>query len=144
MYSDFGLHSSFAPTMSAETGNTRDPLARLDRYKRRDQVVGSALGEEILQQYHQQIEKRQGKLATLADVWCRIVPPSLSDRCALESFHRGKLTVMVDTAAHLYELKQLMLAGLEAQLLLACRSAGLKKIVLKRGTWYDEQGRPRY
>ena len=37
----------------------------------------------------------------------------------------------------LYELKQLLLAGLEQQLLLACKAAGLRKITLKSGRWYD-------
>lgn len=125
---------------------TGDPhhLARLDRYKRRDVSVGSALGDEIVEQYHRQVEKRQSKLATLADVWCRLVPDSLLARCALESFHRGRLTVIVDSAPHLYELRQVLLAGIEAQLLLACRSAGLRKIVLKRGTWTDERGHARF
>ena len=43
------------------------------------------------------------------------------------------LTVIVDSSAHLYELKQLLLAGLQQQLLLACKSTGLKKITLKPG-----------
>ena len=51
--------------------------------------------------------------------------------------HRGSLTVLVDTASHLYELKQLLLAGLQQQLLLACKSAGLRKISLKPGRWYE-------
>jgi hypothetical protein len=50
------------------------------------------------------------------------------------------LTVVVDSASYLYELKQLLLAGLERQLLLACKSAGLRKIVLRRGKWYDGEG----
>jgi hypothetical protein len=33
----------------------------------------------------------------------------------------------------LYTLKQAMLAGLQEQLLVACRSEGLKKITLKAG-----------
>lgn len=97
-----------------------------------------------MQLYQQQVAKRQSKLAKLADVWCRLVPEPMLEHCALESFHRGRLTVIVDSAPHLCELKQLLLAGLEAQLLAACRAAGLKKIVLKRGRWYDDRGEPRY
>jgi len=41
--------------------------------------------------------------------------------------------VIVDSAPHLYELKQLLLAGLEQQLLLACAVSGLRKINLKPG-----------
>src|SRR5690606_16510010 len=98
----------------------------------------------ILAQYHRQVEKRQSKLATLADVWCRLVPDSLLARCALESFHRGRLTVIVDSAPHLFQLRQVLLAGVEAQLLHACRSAGWRTIVLKRATWTDEQGHARF
>jgi hypothetical protein len=54
-----------------------------------------------------------------------------------ESLNRGTLTVLVDSSAHLYDLKQLLLAGLEKQLLLACKSAGLRKIALKPGRWYE-------
>ena len=119
-------------------------LRRLDRHKRADHVVGGPLGEAMLELYRRQVARRQTKLATLADAWCRIVPAPMLERCALESYHRGRLTVIVDSAPHLYELKQLLLAGLEAQLLAACRGAGLRKIMLKRGHWYDDRGEPRY
>ncbi|HEX5243143.1 MAG TPA: hypothetical protein VFW23_07735, partial [Tepidisphaeraceae bacterium] len=55
----------------------------------------------------------------------------------IDSYHRGALVVLVDTAPHLYELKQLLLAGLEAQLLLACKTFSLRKINLKPGGRYD-------
>ena len=119
-------------------------LARLDRYKRADHAVGASLGECMLELYHRQVARRQTKLAVLADAWCRLVPQAMLDRCALESFHRGRLTVIVDSAPHLYELKQVLLAGIELQLLAACRGAGLRRIVLKRGQWCDERGEPRY
>jgi len=48
------------------------------------------------------------------------------------------LTVLVDSAPHLYELQQLLLAGLELQLLAACKGAGLTKIQLKRGRASDD------
>jgi hypothetical protein len=31
----------------------------------------------------------------------------------------------------------LLLAGLEKQLLAACKASGLRRITLKRGRWYD-------
>ena len=52
----------------------------------------------------------------------------------------GQLTVLVDSSPHLYELKQLLLAGLQKQLLVACKAAGLRKIHLKLGRWYDTTG----
>jgi hypothetical protein len=66
------------------------------------------------------------------------VPELLNDHCALESFSRGTLVVIVDSSSHLYQLKTLLLAGLQQQLLVACGSAGLKKISLKLGRWYDD------
>jgi hypothetical protein len=44
---------------------------------------------------------------------------------------------MVDSASHLYELKQVLLSGLEKQLMFACKGAGLRKITLRPGRWYD-------
>ncbi len=61
----------------------------------------------------------------------------MAGHCSLESFTRGSLTVFVDNSSHLYELKQLLLAGLQQQLLLACNAAGLRKIALKPGRWYE-------
>ena len=38
----------------------------------------------------------------------------------------------------MYELKQLLLAGLQAQLFVAAKAAGLRKVTLKPGRWYAE------
>jgi hypothetical protein len=72
-----------------------------------------------------------------------LIPEALNDHCSLESFHRGNLTVIVDSSPHLYELKQLLLAGLQQQILLACKSTGLHKIALKPGRWYAGDGEER-
>lgn len=112
-------------------------LARLHRIKQREPLGFAPLGEEMLGFFKQSVQKRQTKLATIASCWGRLVPDTLSEHCALESLNRGTLTVVVDSSSHLYELKQLLLAGLQKQLLLACKSAGLKKITLKFGRWYD-------
>jgi len=117
--------------------STDAELRRLDTAKRLDRVVGSALGPEMVQFFKQSVEKRHTKLGKIAACWGGIVPEMFSEHCSLESFNRGILTVIVDSSSHLYELKQLLLAGLEQQLLLACKSAGLRKITLKPGRWYD-------
>jgi hypothetical protein len=88
--------------------------------------------------FKQSVQKRQTKLSAIAECWGRLVPDFLSEHCSLESLHRGALTVLVDSSPHLYELKQLLLAGLQDQLLLACRKTGLRKITLKPGRWYGE------
>ena len=112
-------------------------LTRLARVKYREPPVTAALGPELLSFFKVSVEKRNAKFGKIADAWATLVPVTLAEHSALESFSRGTLAVVVDSSSHLYELKQLLLAGLEKQLLLACGAAGLKKILLKRGAWYD-------
>ena len=113
-------------------------LSRLHRVKQGRPPAQTALGPEMISFFKQSVEKRHTKLAKIAECWGALVPETLNDHCALESLSRGSLTVIVDSSSHLYELKQLLLAGLEQQLLLACKSAGLRKITLKPGRWYDD------
>ena len=115
----------------------QDLLPRLARVKAQPPNVPDALGPQLIAFFKTSVQKRQTKLQKLADCWSQLVPELLNEHCALEAFTRGTLTVLVDSASHLYELKQLLLAGLEKQLLTACAAAGLKKVVLKRGRWYD-------
>src|SRR3954452_19453756 len=112
-------------------------LRRLDRVKRVDRPTGELLGPAMVQFFKQSVERRHTKLGKIAEVWDQLIPPFLNEHCALESFSRWSLTVIVDSSSHLYELKQLLLAGIQQQLLLACNSAGLRKITLRPGRWYD-------
>ena len=114
-------------------------LKRLSRVKRFEAPSAAALGPEMIQFFQHSVQRRQTKLSKIGEAFAKLVPETLTDHCALESLHRGTLTVLVDSASHLYELKQLLLAGLQQQLTLACKSAGLKKVSLKPGRWYDEQ-----
>src|SRR5688500_12956148 len=115
-------------------------LQRLQKFKQSSPRASNKLGDEMVSFFKQCVGKRQTKLGKIAEVWGVLVPETLSARCSLESLHRGTLTVLVDSSSHLYELKQLLLAGLQQQLLLACKSAGLRKIVLRHGQWYRENG----
>jgi hypothetical protein len=112
-------------------------LKRLAQFKKSPRKETPLLGPDLLSFFKKNVEKRQTKFGKIADAWSHLVPEMLDRHCALESFHRGHLTVLVDSSAHLYDLKQLLLSGLEQQLLLACKSAGLRKITLKPGRWYD-------
>lgn len=112
-------------------------LARLHRVKQSPAVPVPLLGPELIAFFKTSVQKRQTKFAAVAQNWQLRVPPMLNDHCALEGFSRGTLTVLVDSASHLYELKQLLLAGIQKQLLLACKGAGLRKIALKPGRWYE-------
>src|SRR5688572_22489244 len=113
-------------------------LQRLQKFKQSSPRTSNKLGAEMVSFFKQCVGKRQTKLGKIAEAWGRLVPETLSARCSLESLHRGTLIVLVDSSSHLWELKQLLLAGLQQQLMLACRSAGLRKITLKRGQWYRE------
>ena len=113
-------------------------LARVHRAKAREPFSGDALGPELVGFFKRSVAKRQAKLCQIAAVWATLVPPTLDAHCALEGLHRGTLTVIVDSSSHLYELKQLLLAGLQQQLLVAAKGAGLRKVGLKPGRWYAE------
>lgn len=108
-------------------------LRRLTTIKQRRTDFASALGPEMVNFFQHSVQKRQTKLTQLAACWSQLVPETLADHCTLDSLSRGTLVVLVDSASHLYELKQLLLAGLQQQLILACKFAGLKKITLKPG-----------
>ena len=112
-------------------------LQRLARVKQHVRKEVPELWPEMLAFFKKNIQKRQVKFAPIAECWSQLVPEFLLEHTALESFTRGQLTVLVDSSSHLYELNQLLLAGLRKQLLVACKAAGLRKIVLKPGRWYD-------
>jgi len=110
-------------------------LRRIDGAKRESTALFAApLGDDLVEFFNQTVRRRQTKLAGIAESWAALVPETLSDHCTLYGLSRGTLTVLVDSAVHLYELKQLLLAGLQDQLLMAYKGGGVRKIVLKPGT----------
>ena len=115
-------------------------LQRLARVKTSPKAPLPAFGPELIAFFKQNVQKRQNRFGPVAETWSRLVPEILLEHTALESFNRGQLTVLVDSSSHLYELRQLLLAGLQKQILLACKASGLRKIVLKPGRWYDNRG----
>jgi hypothetical protein len=130
--------------MSLSNDRDTQHLRRLDGFKRRDVPVAGALGETIGELFHREVERRHTKLADVADVWGRLVPERLQAHACLDGLVRGRLSVMIDSAPHLFELRQLFLAGLEVQLLHALRPTGVRKIQLKRGRWTDDTGHATY
>jgi len=114
-------------------------LRRIAHFKRHEAPAAAHLGPELISFFKGSVQKRQTKLASIASCWERLVPRMLDAHCALDSLSRGSLVVLVDSSSHLFELKQLLLAGLERQLLVACKSAGLRKITLRSGRWYDTE-----
>jgi hypothetical protein len=119
-----------------------DELSRLQRVKKSAPPPSQWIGPELVGFFKNSVQRRHTKLGQIGECWARLVPELLNEHCALESFSRGTLVVIVDSSSHLYELKQLLLAGLQQQVLSACAPAGLKKITLKPGRWYegDQEG----
>ena len=116
-----------------------EELTRLARVKQSAPAPMPALGPELISFFKHSVQKRQAKLTKIAECWGRLVPELINEHCSLDGFSpkTGTLTVVVDSASHLYELKQLLLAGLQQQLMIACSASGLRKVALRRGRWYD-------
>lgn len=68
----------------------------------------------FLMKHH--FQKRVRQLGQLAKIWDDIVPESINDHTALESLNAGVLTVMVDSAAHRFQLHSLLEGGLRRQI----------------------------
>lgn len=131
------------------TGERPDDLAAFHRVAHHRQVrhaTPPTLAADLVGFFKQHVEKRQSKFGRIADVWAQLIPSTLLPHTCLESFHAGTLRVLVDSSSHLYELKTVLLAGLQQQILLACRREGLRKITPKLGRWYDGEdcGRVRF
>jgi len=91
------------------------------------------------------LAKRVRQLSSLAEIWDEVIPKSIADHTALESFNRGVLTVIVDSAAHRFKLKMLLEEGLTDEI--RRRFSGpLDKIRLVPGQFYsvDLAGQSRY
>jgi hypothetical protein len=136
---------ALAPRASGKTDEDLRLLRRLVKYKSIERPVPSAIGGDMLAFYRQGVDKKRPKMEVLGRAWVALVPELFQQHTCLDGFVKGTLTVLVDSSSHQYELRQLLLAGLEKQLVIACKSAGLKKVSLKRGLWYDPAtGAPKF
>lgn len=115
---------------------------RMSKMKTCQRKPPQTLGESLVSFYKSTVQRTR-KFAGIGEVWETLVPPDLNDHCCLESYRAGTLTVLVDSSPHLYRVKQLLLAGLQKQMLDECRVQGLRKISLRPGRWYDERGQDR-
>jgi len=107
-----------------------------------DHAQPRPLGPEITRFVQRWVVPRQKQLAALASAWERLLPPSLVEHTCLETFRRGQLRVLVDSASHALELSLLVREGLAEQLEQMCSEVSLARIKLVRGSWYrtTEQG----
>ena len=118
-------------------------LRRLQRVKAAPGAVPDRLGPELVNFFKQSVQKRQTKLVKIAEVFAQVVPAPLLEHCCIESFARGRLTVLCDSSAHLFDLKSLLLEGLQQQLLSRCKAAGLTQVAVKLGRWYEGEAAER-
>lgn len=103
------------------------------------------LGQPLAFMMKHVLAKRVRQLGKLAEIWDSVIPEGISEHTALESFNRGVLTVMVDSASHRYKLQRLLTGGLMK--IIRTRFAGaLNKIRVIPGQFYsvDLAGSNRY
>lgn len=110
---------------------------RMARHKQTPELRIETLGADLISFFKKDVQKKQNRFGKIAEAWLTLIPITLVDHTCLESFQSGTLKVLVDSSSHLYELRTVLLAGLEKQILLACKSQGLRKITMKIGRWYD-------
>ena len=105
----------------------------------------SHLSEPIALLMKRTLGQRVRQLAELAAVWDEVVPQEIAEHTALESFSRGLLTVLVDSAPHRYQLQSLLGAGLLKAIQQRFRGA-IRKIRAVPGQFYaiDLAGQRRY
>ncbi len=91
------------------------------------------------------LAKRVRQLSKLGEVWDEVVPQELSEHTALESFNRGVLSVLVDSASHRFQLQTMLDGGLTGEIR-SRFSGALNKIKLVMGQFYaiDLNGSQRY
>ncbi|MCD6303662.1 MAG: DUF721 domain-containing protein [Planctomycetes bacterium] len=103
------------------------------------------VGQPLAVLVERKLKKRVRQLAQLAGIWDELIPETIRDHTALESFQRGVLTVIVDSAPHRFRLKTLLASGLLKQL--QDRFGGaLNRIRLVPGqfSYVDLAGQKRY
>ena len=103
------------------------------------------LGEPLTAMMKHTLAKKVKQLGKLATIWDEVVPQNIAEHTALESYHREVLTVLVDSAAHRFQLQTLLNGGLTR--IIQQRFAGtINKIRPVPGQFYsiDLAGAPRY
>jgi len=91
------------------------------------------------------LAKRVRQLSQLAGIWDEVVPEEIAEHTALEGLRGGVLAVLVDSAAHRFQLQTLLAGGLMREIRRRYDGA-LSKIRLVPGQFYavDVSGSPRY
>jgi predicted nucleic acid-binding Zn ribbon protein len=92
------------------------------------------------------LARRVKQFGQLGDIWDEVLPAELREHTALESLHRGTLTVAIDSTARRFQLQKLLAGGLQKEI--QSRFHGtLNRIRLVPGQFYAldaETGQKRY
>ena len=94
---------------------------------------------------NRKLAKRVRQLSKLAAVWDEMVPQGIRDHTALEGFHDGILTVVVDSSSHRFKLQTLLAGGLMREIQTRLPQP-INKVRLVPGQFFsvDVSGAPRY
>jgi hypothetical protein len=105
----------------------------------------AAIGQPLAMLMKHTLAKRVRQLSRLAVVWDAVVPESIREHTALESYAAGVLTVVVDSAPHRFQLQTLLRGGL-TRAIQASFSGTINKIKLIPGQFasVDLAGDRRY
>ncbi len=111
---------------------------------KRDRITPLSL--PLGQLVNKTLAKRTRQLSSLATIWDELIPSNIREHTALESFSRGTLTVMVDSASHWFNLNTLLKGGLLKEIQARCPLA-INKVRRISGQFYTldpETGARRY
>lgn len=111
--------------------------------QRQARPPGKPLGDAIDRFMRGRVIRRHKKLSRLSRAWAELLPPELSQHSCVEDLRAGRLRVLVDAAAHFYELTLLIQEGLVEELQQLCPNISVSDIKLVRGPWRqtNEEGR---
>jgi len=113
--------------------------------QRQDHRRIAHLSEPLTLLMKHRLGKRVRQLARLGEVWDEIIPEEIAQHTALDSYSRGVLSVLVDSAPHRFQLRALLDGGLKREI--QQRFIGpIDKIRLVPGQFYaiDLNGDRRY
>jgi hypothetical protein len=84
----------------------------LTNKKRPETRDAARLGDVLLPWFEKSVVKPNAKLEGVAEFWQTHVPANILRHCRLAGFHRGTLSVMLDSAAVRTELETRLRSGL--------------------------------
>lgn len=101
------------------------------RKQRRGEAV--RLGDVTRELMENRISPQQARFGPITEIWNRLLPEELRRHCKIAGFSAGRLKVLVDLPAYMYEM-QLCSSEILSELRRQCPRAHIKKIKFVVGT----------